>query len=171
MGKVIIIYYALQDKGKETGATEYLAQSIAKEIEKGGINVTTKKVHEVTKFEELQEYDAIIIGTPCYLGNMAGPIKEFFDKSYQLIGKLEGKIGGAFATSAFVGGGNETALMAIHHAFLVHGMIIQGDSKGDHYGPVAVSPVGDIRKFLIENTETTERFAKRIVELVKKLKY
>ncbi|MDY6862555.1 MAG: NAD(P)H-dependent oxidoreductase [Thermodesulfobacteriota bacterium] len=170
MNKIIIIYYSSSDKEKDAGATEYMAQSISSQIKKANVAVTIKKVDELIKIEELQEYDAIIVGTPCYMGNMAGPIKEFFDKTYKLLGKLEGKIGGAFATSTFVGGGNETALMAVHHAFLVHGMIIQGDYQGDHYGPVAVSPVGDIRKFLIENAEVTERFAKRIVELTKKIK-
>ena len=169
MKKAIIVYYASPEAEKDAGATEYMARLIADEIKKGGIEVVSKKVGEVANIEELLEYDAIVVGTPCYLGNMAAPIKEFFDRSYHLLGKLEGKIGGAFATSKFVGGGNETAIMAINQVFLVHGMIIKGDSKGDSYGPVAISPLGDIRSFLIENPAVTARFGKKIADLVKKL--
>ena len=33
---------------------------------------------------------------------------------------------------------NETTILDILNAFLIHGMIIQGDPQGDHYGPVAI---------------------------------
>jgi NAD(P)H dehydrogenase (quinone) len=53
-------------------------------------------------------------------------------------GQLEGKVGGAFASSANIGGGNETTILAILEALLIHGMVVQGTSSGDHYGPVAI---------------------------------
>lgn len=38
-----------------------------------------------------------------------------------------------------IGGGNETTIMDILKALLIHGMIIRGDSSGDHYGPVSIN--------------------------------
>lgn len=63
-----------------------------------------------------------------------------------------------------MGGGNETAITNILNALLVHGMIIQGDPKGDHYGPVAIN-APDSRA-----EENCKRFGKRFAELVNKLK-
>lgn len=54
---------------------------------------------------------------------------------------MAGKVGGAFSSSANVGGGNETTILDILKAMLIHGMVIQGSFSGDHYGPVAI---GDI---------------------------
>lgn len=34
--------------------------------------------------------------------------------------------------------GNETTILSILQAMLIHGMILQGTPKGDHYGPVAI---------------------------------
>jgi NAD(P)H dehydrogenase (quinone) len=90
---------------------------------------------------ELLGYDAIIIGSPTYYGTMAAEIKRLFDESCVFHGQLAGKVGGAFASSANVGGGNETTVLDILKAMLIHGMVIQGNHAGDHYGPVAV---GDI---------------------------
>ncbi len=63
---------------------------------------------------------------------MAAEIKKFIDESVKFHGKLEGKVGGAFSSSAQIGGGNETTIMDILKTLLIHGMIIQGSSKGDH---------------------------------------
>jgi len=75
---------------------------------------------------------------PVYYGTMAAEIKKLLDESVAHHGKLAGKIGGAFASSANVGGGNETTVMDLIKALLIHGMIVPGSAKGDHYGPVAI---------------------------------
>ena len=54
------------------------------------------------------------------------------------MGKLDGKVGGAFASAGGLAGGNETTIQDILRALLVHGMVIKGEPMGDHYGPVAV---------------------------------
>jgi NAD(P)H dehydrogenase (quinone) len=47
---------------------------------------------------------------------------------------------------------------------LIHGMIIQGDPQGDHYGPVSIGkPDQRVEKECI-------RFGQRIAKLTKKLK-
>lgn len=97
-----------------------------------------KPVHEVS-VDELLTYDGMIIGSPTYYGSMAYQIKRLIDESVKLHGKLAGKIGGAFSSAANVGGGNETTILSIVQALLIHGMIVLGIPRGDHYGPVAIN--------------------------------
>lgn len=132
MAKVLIIYYS------RTGNTAKMAQFIEEGLlEEGAVKVERKEVKNASP-EELLTAEGIIIGSPVYYGTMAGDIKKFIDKSVKFHGKLEGKVGGAFASSAAVGGGNETTIMDILKALLIHGMIIQGSHHEDHYGPVAI---------------------------------
>jgi NAD(P)H dehydrogenase (quinone) len=78
-------------------------------------------------------------------------------------GKFDGKIGMAFSSAANIAGGNETTVLSILQAMLIHGMIIQGDPKGDHYGPVAI---GKVDKRCEDNCR---RMADRFTELLEKL--
>ncbi len=156
MPKAIIIYYS------RGGNTKKMAQLIAEGMSKESVEATIKDVSDVV-VDELLDYDAIVIGSPTYYGSMAFPIKKLFDDSVKFHSKLEGKVGAAFASSANVGGGNETTILDILNAMLIHGMIIQGDSQGDHYGPVAIG-VPDARA----NKECL-RMGSRIAKLTKKI--
>lgn len=156
MSSVLIVYYS------RTGNTEKMANAIEKAIKDDGINVVKKKVEEI-HVDELLKYDGIIIGTPCYYGTMAWQIKKFHDESVKFLGKLSGKVGAAFTSSANIGGGNETAILSILEALLIHGMVVQGEPRGDHYGPVAIN-APDKRAL-----ECCERMAKNVAKLVKKL--
>ena len=44
---------------------------------------------------------------------MAHPVKKLIDESVKLHGKLSGKVGAAFTSSGFIGGGNETVILSI----------------------------------------------------------
>jgi len=153
--KVLVAYYT------RTGNTQAMAEIITEGLEESGLEVDLKEVVNVN-VDSLIDYNGIIIGTPVYYGSMAAEIKKLIDDSVKYHGKLDGKIGGAFASSANIGGGNETAILDIINAMLIHGMIVQGDPKGDHYGPVA------IRKPDERATGNCERFAERFTELLKK---
>jgi NAD(P)H dehydrogenase (quinone) len=107
-----------------------------------GATVALKAVAEV-KPKSLLDYDAIVIGSPTYYGSMAAEVKKLLDESVAFHGKLKGKVGGAFTSSANIGGGNETTIMDIIRALLIHGMVVQGSPTGDHYGPVAIGDVDD----------------------------
>jgi NAD(P)H dehydrogenase (quinone) len=131
MAKLLILYYS------RTGNTEKLAQEVAKGARSTGIEVTAKKVQDADPAEVL-DYDGIAMGSPVYYGSMSAECKKFIDESVQYHGKFKGKIGGAFASSANIGGGNETTIMDILEAWLIHGMIVIGDHQGDHYGSVAI---------------------------------
>jgi len=156
MAKAIVIYYS------RTGNTKKMAEFIAEGLEKEKIEVSLKKTEEV-KVEELLKYDAIIIGSPTYYGTMAYPIKKLLDDFVKFHGSLDGKVGAAFSSSANIGGGNETTILDILNAMLIHGMIIQGDPQGDHYGAVSIgSPDERVKKQCF-------RMAKRIANLLKTL--
>ena len=53
-------------------------------------------------------------------------------------GPLEGKVGGAFTAGGRAGSGAELTLLNVLHILLNHGLIIQGEPFGPHYGPVAL---------------------------------
>ena len=132
MAKVLIVYYSRS--GNTAKMAELVAEG-AREVQ--GADVTLKKVAEVDP-KGLAQYDAIVCGSPTYYGLMAAEMKALFDQSVVLHGRLEGKVGGAFTSAANLGGGNETCIVSILQAMLIHGMIVQGTSQRDHYGPVAI---------------------------------
>ena len=156
MAKVLITYYS------RSGNTEKMAKKIDETIKEEGVQTVLKNVQNV-KANDLKNYEGIVIGSPTYYGTMAWEIKKLLDESVSLHGSLKGKVGGAFSSAANIGGGNETTITNILNAMLIHGMIIQGEPQGDHYGPVSIgSP--DSRAF-----KCCERLGKNIANLVKKL--
>jgi NAD(P)H dehydrogenase (quinone) len=51
-------------------------------------------------------------------------------------------VGGAFTAGGRAGSGAELTLLNALHILLNHGMIIQGEPFGPHYGPVALGEPG-----------------------------
>ena len=131
MARVLVVYYS------RTGNTSAMARSVAEGARKAGADVEVRSVGE-TNVDSLLEYDAIVMGSPTYYGGPAAELKKLLDDSVKFHGRLAGKVGGAFSSSGGAAGGNETTILAILQAMLVHGMIVQGTSSGDHYGPVSV---------------------------------
>ena len=130
MAKILIIYYS------RSGNTKKMASLVEAGVKAEGMDVTLKDALK-TKAKELLDYDGIIIGSPTYYGSMAAEIKKLLDDSVAFHGQLEGKVGAAFSSAANIGGGNETTITDILKAMLIHGMIIQGNSKGrSSTGPV-----------------------------------
>lgn len=156
MLKVLVIYYS------RSGNTKNMAELIAEGVKaEKDVEVEVKAVQEA-RVEELIDVDGIVIGSPTYYGTMASEVKKFIDDSVEFHGRLEGKIGGAFSSSANIAGGNETTIMSILKSLLIHGMIVQGSSKGDHYGPVSIGkPDQRSRRLCIE-------YGQRIAKLVLK---
>ena len=156
MVRILICYYS------RSGNTKKMAYLIQKGVMEAGAEVDTKNVKDV-KVDDLKGYDSIIIGSPTYYGLMASPVKDLLDRSIKLHGKLKDKVGGAFSSSANVGGGNETTVLAVLQALMIHGMVICGDHRGDHYGPVSIeAPNKRVEKNCI-------MYGKRVAELTKKL--
>ncbi len=156
MAKVLVVYYS------RSGNTEKMAQLVAEGAESKGAQVKLKSVQEVM-VDELLDYDALIVGSPTYYGTMAAELKALFDESVKFHGKLEGKVGAAFASAANIGGGNETTILEILHVMLVHGMIIQGIPRGDHYGPVSIGTPDE------RASKQSIRLGERVAVLAEKL--
>lgn len=156
MAKVLIVYYS------KTGHTEKMADAIEEAIRQEGIEVVKKKAEEM-QIDDLLNFDGIVIGSPCYYGTMAYPVKKLIDESVKFHGKLAGKVGAAFSSSANIGGGNETVILSILEALLIHGMIIQGEPKGDHYGPVGINEPDE------RALKGCKKLGQSVANLVKKL--
>jgi len=132
MARILIAYYSRS--GNTAAMAEHVAEG-AREV--AGAQVTLAPVADVDP-AGLADYDGLIFGSPTYYGLMAAEIKTMFDQSVAIHGQLEGKVGGAFTSAANRGGGNETCLLSILQAMLIHGMVIKGTAQRDHYGPVAL---------------------------------
>ncbi|WP_106418230.1 NAD(P)H:quinone oxidoreductase [Salinicola tamaricis] len=143
MSKVLVLYYS------SYGHVETLAKAIAEGASGvGGTQVDVRRVSELVPDEvaeqsgyktdqdapviespdALADYDAIIVGTPTRFGNMASQMRNFWDMTGGLWaqGKLIGKVGSAFVSTASQHGGQETTLTSIHTTLLHHGMVIAG---------------------------------------------
>ncbi len=158
MPKVLIIY------DSRTGNTEKMAKSIAVGVKASRVEAEIRKVDEVT-LTELKNLDGLIVGSPTYFGSMTGKMKDFFDKSVKIRGALEDKVGAAFTSSGSISGGNETTLLSIIQAMLIHGMLVAGDplETGGHYGTVAVGKPDR------ESLKLCKKLGTRVARLVKKI--
>jgi len=157
MKKLAVVYYS------RTGNTEAMAGVIAEGArQESDISVDVEKV-ENFPVRKMLEYDGLIVGSPTYYGSMAYQVKKMFDDSVVFHGKLAGKIAGAFSSAANIGGGNETTITGILNAMLIHGMIVEGTSNGDHFGPVAIA-APDTRA-----EDGCKALGKRVAVLIKKL--
>lgn len=156
MPKGLVLYYS------RSGNTKTMATIIAESMEQAGLPTKCKSVADI-KVKELADFDAIVVGSPTYYGRAAAPIAQLFDESVSMHGKLDNKVGAAFTSSANIGGGNETTICEIINMLLVHGMIVQGDPQGDHYGPVSIGKPDERVK-----SQCTRR-GQRIAELTLKL--
>ena len=141
MAKVLVLYHSMY------GHIETMAQAVAAGArEVAGTEVTVKRVPEtmapeafaaahgkaqqapVAKPEELADYDAIIFGTPTRFGNMTGQMRSFLDQTGALWaqGKLIGKVGSVFTSSATQHGGQESTILTFHPTLLHQGMVVVG---------------------------------------------
>jgi NAD(P)H dehydrogenase (quinone) len=141
MAKVLVLYYS------SYGHIETMAQAIAEGARSAGASVDIKRVPElvpeavakaqhfktaqdapIAEVAELAHYDAIIFGTPTRFGNMASQMKSFLDQTGALWmqGKLVGKVGSVFTSTATQHGGQESTILSTHTVLLHHGMVIVG---------------------------------------------
>jgi NAD(P)H dehydrogenase (quinone) len=156
MTKILVCYYS------SSGNTEKMAELIAEGAKGEGVEVFVKEVDDVSP-DELLGYDGIILGSPTYYGACAAQIKTLVDESVKHHGKLDGKVGGAFTSSANLAGGNETTIMGMIQMLMIHGMIVKGDPHGSHYAPVAVG-VPDKRAM-----DECVAYGRNMAQLTKKL--
>lgn len=141
MAKVLVLYYS------SYGHIETMAQAVAEGARSAGAEVAIKRVPElvpeavakashfkvdqaapIATVDELADYDAIILGVPTRFGNMAAQMKNFLDQTGGLwfAGKLVGKVGSVFTSTATQHGGQESTILSTHTVLLHQGMVIVG---------------------------------------------
>jgi NAD(P)H dehydrogenase (quinone) len=141
MTKVLVLYYS------SYGHIEKMASAVAEGVREAGAEAVIKRVPElvpddvarksgfkldqaapIATVDELADYDAIIIGTPTRFGNMTAQMKNFLDQTGGLWaqGKLIGKVGSVFTSSATQHGGQESTILATQIVLLHQGLVIVG---------------------------------------------
>ncbi|MET0774475.1 MAG: NAD(P)H:quinone oxidoreductase [Pseudomonas mandelii] len=155
MAKILVLYYS------SYGHIETMAQAVAEGARNAGGEVDIKRVPEtvpediarmshfkldqlapVAMIDELEHYDAIIIGTGTRFGRMSGQMAAFLDQAGGLWarGALNGKVGGAFTSSGTQHGGQETTLFSIITNLFHFGITVVG-LPYSHQGQMNVSEI------------------------------
>ena len=140
MTKVLVLYYS------SYGHLETMAEAVAEGARSAGAEAVVKRVPEqvseevanashykeqsapVATVDELEQYDAIIVGSPTRFGRLASQMASFWDQTggVWFQGKLVGKVGAAFTSTATQHGGQETTLFSILTTLMHHGMVLVG---------------------------------------------
>lgn len=78
--------------------------------------------------QDLFECAGLVLGSPTHFGNMAAPLKHFWDHSTSswFSGELAGKPAGVFTSTSSPHGGQETTLLSMMLPLLHHGMLVLG---------------------------------------------
>lgn len=161
MSEILVLYYSRH------GAVKQMAQLLARGIEQvNGVGARLRTVPEVSsvceavaatipdsgapyvELKDLEECAGLALGSPTRFGNMAAPLKHFWDSTsgLWLKGALSGKPATVFTSTASMHGGQETTLVSMMLPLLHHGMLIVGSpytepelltttSGGTPYGP------------------------------------
>jgi NAD(P)H dehydrogenase (quinone) len=135
MSKVLVLFYT------RYGHCAKMAAAVAEGAREAGASVAVKRVPgegnaddtvPVATIDELEEYDAIVVGTGTRFGRLSAPMAAFLDQAGGLWsrGALNGKVGAAFTSSASQHGGQETTLFSIITNLLHFGMTIVGLDYG-----------------------------------------
>ncbi|MCJ8509648.1 NAD(P)H:quinone oxidoreductase type IV [Rhizobium lemnae] len=141
MAKVLVLYHSTY------GHIETMAYAVAEGAKSTGAEVTVLRVPElvpedvakashykmdqpaaVAKVDDLTEYDAIIVGAGTRFGTVASQMRNFWDQTGGLWfqGKLVGKVGSVFTSTATQHGGQESTILSFIPTFLHHGMVVAG---------------------------------------------
>ncbi|HXF66411.1 MAG TPA: NAD(P)H:quinone oxidoreductase [Burkholderiales bacterium] len=141
MREILVLYYS------HTGAVKEMARHVARGVESvAGCAARLRTVPKVStvceavepdvpeagapyaRLEDLEQCAGLALGSPTRFGNMAAPMKYFWDSTGELWlkGTLVGKPAAVFTSTASLHGGQETTLVSMMLPLLHHGMIIVG---------------------------------------------
>lgn len=109
MKKALIAYVSL------TGNTEKMAQFIAEGIRISGIQVTVKKVSELKKVDDLEDYDGYLFGSPTYHRDMVDAMKTFLFLAKRA--ELKGKLAASFGSYTHSGDAPGIIFDTMQHVF------------------------------------------------------
>ncbi|MDF3125614.1 NAD(P)H:quinone oxidoreductase [Rheinheimera sp. 1928-s] len=177
--QLLILYYSRH------GSVAALAEKIAIGAQQAGADVILRTVpaldgsavgmHPHVTEQDLLAADGFAFGSPVRFGNMAAPLKAFWDNtsSLWLKGALMDKPAGVFTSSGSMHGGNEANLLSMMLPLLHHGMLIVGlpylepelhhtQTGGTPYGPSHVSGLSGSDKLSKDEHQLAVQFGKRL---------
>ena len=192
---ILVLYYS------RTGSVAKLAQHIARGVEFiDGMEARLRTVPPVSAtceavsasipdsgapyatLDDLQDCAGLALGSPTRFGNMAAPMKYFWDStsSLWLSGALVNKPACVFSSSASLHGGQETTLMSMMLPLLHHGMILLGlpytedalnttQTGGTPYGATHVSGVGQDTPLSVEEITLAKHLGERVARVASRL--
>lgn len=198
MTKVLVLYYS------SYGHIEKMADAVAQGARSAGAEVDILRVPEtapaavveaasfkadtphpvISGPDVLTDYDAIILGAPTRFGRLPSQMASFWDTTGGLWfnGKLIGKVGGAFTSTASQHGGQETTLFSLITNLLHHGLTIVGLDYGfqaqmgvdqvrggSPYGATTVADGDGSRQPSEQELEGARYQGRRIAEIARKL--
>jgi NAD(P)H dehydrogenase (quinone) len=138
---ILVLYYSRH------GSTRKLAEFIAQGIESvsgcdarlrtvPAVSMVTEAIEpEIPKdgapyveLRDLEECDGLAVGSPTRFGNMAAPMKYFWDgtTSQWVSGSLSSKPACVFTSTGSLHGGQESTLLTMMMPLLHHGMLLVG---------------------------------------------
>ena len=169
MTNILVLYYS------RDGATQTMANHIARGFEAvDGVNALLRTVPAVSavcqatedsipdqgapyvSLDDLKKCDGLALGSPTHFGNMAAPMKHFWDSTTELwfAGSLTGKPAVLFTSTGSMHGGQESTLLSMMLPLMHHGMLIMSvpysetalretKTGGTPYGPSHLSNDGN----------------------------
>ena len=192
---ILVLYYSRH------GSTRDLARLIAEGIESvAGVNARLRTVPTISavceateptvptqgapyvEYSDLQECIGLALGSPTRFGNMAAPMKYFWDgsSSQWLSGALIGKPACVFTSTGSMHGGQESTLLTMMIPLLHHGMMIMGlpysepdlmssSTGGSPYGVTHLSHADGCAPISAEEQRLAKAQGKRLAETALKL--
>ena len=136
MPEILVLYYSVG------GSVKRMAELIASGVERvPGASARVRTVPRISEKDpapgdgppwaeqrDLEECAGLALGSPTRFGNMAAPLKHFWDGTSLLWqrGALAGKPACVFTSTASLHGGQETTLVSMMLPLLHHGMLVLG---------------------------------------------
>ncbi|BBU68706.1 NAD(P)H:quinone oxidoreductase [Fluviibacter phosphoraccumulans] len=190
MQKILVLYYS------HKGAVEALARAVAHGIDSvsGAESVlrTVPRVSAVCEatepaiptsgapyvtLQDLTECAGLALGSPVRFGNMAAPMKYFWDGTIAtwLSGELIGKPAAVFTSSGSMHGGNESTLLSMMLPLFHHGMLLMGlpysevalaetQSGGTPYGASHIAGSNGSQPLTADEIVLAKQMGKRLAE-------
>lgn len=191
MSEILVLYYS------QSGSVAVMADQVARGIERVSamaarvrtvpmVSPETEAVADAVpsqgppyaQEQDLYECVGLALGSPTHFGNMAAPLKHFWDHSSGawFSGHLAGKPAGVFTATASPHGGQETTLWSMMLPLMHHGMIVMGlpyseaglietQGGGTPYGASRVTGINGDHPFERAEQGLCQALGKRIAEV------
>jgi NAD(P)H dehydrogenase (quinone) len=195
MTEILVLYYSRH------GGTAALARQVCRGVEAvAGCEARLRTVPPVATtiatpdptvpvagppyatLQDLGDCAGLVLGSPTRFGNMAAPLKHFFDSTGAewLSGALAGKPAAVFTSTSTQHGGQESTLLSMMLPLFHHGMVLAGlpytepaltrtRSGGTPYGASHVAGTGEASELTDDEKTLAQRLGRRVATLALRL--